>query len=112
VGGTLITVLLVTFFTKPTEIISLKKFYEKVNPPGFMWEKWRIENGIDKSIYNVSLSHSLLLSIIGLVLIYSGLFSLGSFVLKNYLLFFIHLSIFLISIFITYKIFPNYEEIK
>jgi len=112
VGGTLITVLLVTFFTKPTEIISLKKFYEKVNPPGFMWEKWRIENGVDKSKYNVSLSHSLLLSITGLVLIYSGLFSLGSFVLKNYILFFIHLSIFLISIFITYKIFPNYEEIK
>jgi solute:Na+ symporter, SSS family len=112
VGGTLITVLLVTFFTKPTESSSLKKFYEKVNPPGLMWEKWRIENGIDKSKHNVSLSHSLLLSIVGLVLIYSGLFSLGSFILKNYVLFFIHLSIFLISIFITYKIFPNYEEIK
>ena len=112
VGGTLIVVLSVTIFTKPSEFTTLKKFYEKVNPPGFMWEKWRVENSIDQSIQNVSLSHSLLLSIVGLVLIYSGLFSLGSFLLKNYTLFGIHLLLLFISIYITYKIFPKYEEIE
>lgn len=107
VGGTIICVIVVTYLTPKVGSSHLKDFYEKVNPPGIFWEKWRIEMNLKNNSLEIPLKKSLLLSILGLAMIYSGLFSLGGIVLLEYSLLLYTIPLLIISIIGTIYYFPK-----
>lgn len=81
VGCVVLSVLLVTAFTPGVETGKLTEFYTKINPPGIFWKRWALKNNITYKEFEIPLKRSLLLSVLGIVLIFSGLFSLGNFLL-------------------------------
>ncbi len=112
VGCTILSVIVVTLFTKPTPTSALNVFYERVNPPGILWEKWRVRNGFEKKFQPLTLKKSFVLSIFGLLLIYSGLFSLGSLILQNYDFFLMNFLVFIGCGIATFSIFPKATEVE
>ena len=77
VAITTVVWVLVTFLTRPVEEAQLKRFYEKVRPAGPGWAKLRAATGLPAS--NDSLGSALLGTILGVVVIWTGLFATGSF---------------------------------
>lgn len=71
----------VTFLTRPVEEEQLKRFYEKVRPAGPGWAKLRAETGLPAS--SDSLGSALLGTILGVIVIWTGLFATGSFLYGN-----------------------------
>jgi SSS family solute:Na+ symporter len=107
VAGVIIAVIIVTMITPKVEIDKLKNFYEKVSPPGIFWKVWAKKNNIILRQFEISLLHSFVLSITGIILIFSGLFSLGNLILKNYESLVMSISLLIFSIVLTYHLFPK-----
>jgi SSS family solute:Na+ symporter len=107
VSGVIATVLIVTNFTKSVELEQLKLFYEKINPPGIFWKSWAKKNNIVITPFEISLLHSLVLSVTGIILIFSGLFSLGNLILGNYESLVLSVSLLIFSIVLTFHLFPR-----
>lgn len=78
VGITTLSWIIATFVSKPTDAATLRKFYEKVRPAGPGWAKVRAESGLPAS--PDSLPMALLGTILGVTVIWTGLFATGSFI--------------------------------
>jgi len=93
VTGTTIVWLVTTFVTRPESQKTLQKFYQLTHPGGSGWRKV-VENAKSENIdINVmeegkkwEMPMQILLVFIGCFVIYSSLFSIGSFIYKNVLL--------------------------
>ena len=111
VGGVMLSVILITFITPEVELDGLKEFYNRVNPPGIFWMTWARKNNIEQRPFAISLLHSFVLSLTGIILIFSGLFSLGNIILGNYESLVMSISLLVFSIVLTYHLFPrNLDE--
>ena len=108
----LITILFITFLTPKVDLENLKSFYQKVNPPGLFWAKWAKENNLEWKPSELNLLHSLLLSATGILLIFSGLFSLGNIILKRYDSLVLSISLFIFAIVLTYHLFPRHLDLE
>ena len=78
VAITTISWVVATFVSKPTDAATLRKFYDKVRPAGPGWAKVRAESGLPAS--PDSLPMALLGTILGVTVIWTGLFATGSFI--------------------------------
>ena len=107
VGCTICCVLLITYITPSVNNSQLEKFYNRVKPPGIFWEKWRISQNLSSFTLDFSLKKSLLLSVLGLIMIYSGLFSLGGFILLEYTILLYTIPLLILSILGTLYFFPK-----
>ncbi len=113
VGGVIASVVVVTVLTTSVEQEKLKNFYKKVSPPGIFWKVWAKKNNIIQRQFEISLLHSFVLSITGIILIFSGLFSLGNLILGNYDALVMSVSLLIFSVVLTYHLFPkNLDEIE
>ena len=110
ISGTLIIVFFITYITRIPEKIILQNFYYKVKPPGIFWEKWRKKNDLSPPEKPRNIYNSFLLSFTGLVMIYSGLFSLGSIILKEYQNLYYTIPLLVLSICSTIYFFPKYKD--
>lgn len=108
IGGTIVCIILVTKLTPNVDFENLKSFYLKVNPPGNFWKKWAIQNNLEVKNTELNLLHSLLLSITGILLIFSGLFSLGNLILERYDSLVFSISLLVFAIVLTYHLFPRH----
>jgi len=93
VTGTTIVWLIVTFVTKPTDEKTLIEFYKRVYPGGRLWKP--ISSKLPQIKENTNFKMMFLNWLMGVVLVYSSLFGIGSLILKEY---FNSLIYFLISI--------------
>ncbi|MCX8057511.1 MAG: Na+:solute symporter [Ignavibacteria bacterium] len=82
VGGTTIVWLIVTFSTKPTEEKVLIEFYKRVHPGGVLWKK--ISSKLPEIKEESNFKIMFFNWILGIFLVYSSLFGIGSLILKNY----------------------------
>ncbi|MCB1179816.1 MAG: sodium:proline symporter, partial [Leptospiraceae bacterium] len=82
--GTVIIVVLVSYFSEETKPEILEGFYKKVNPPGIIWRNWAKNRGIPVYHPYINLYSSAILVISGLIFIFSGLFLLGNLILLEY----------------------------
>jgi SSS family solute:Na+ symporter len=78
VAITTISWVVATFVSKPTDAATLRKFYDKVRPAGPGWAKVRAESGLPAS--PDSLPMALLGTVLGVTVIWTGLFATGSFI--------------------------------
>ena len=88
--------LLVTYFTKPTNIIKLSEFYNLVKPKGIGWNgflKLAKKNNIKINKQRGSFIPNFISMLLGIVIIYCSLFLIGFILYNN---FFISLILFLI----------------
>jgi hypothetical protein len=81
VAMTTLAWVIATFVSKPTDAATLRKFYDKVRPAGPGWAKVRAESGLPAS--PDSLPMALLGTILGVTVIWTGLFATGSFIYGN-----------------------------
>lgn len=84
VFSTILVQVLIIHLTPQTETSILKRFYERVNPPGYFWKVWCKTNQIDFVPPYLTIVQSTILSILGLVFIYSSLFSVGYLLFLDY----------------------------
>jgi Na+/proline symporter len=82
VGITTLSWVIATFVSKPTDAATLRKFYDKVRPAGPGWAKVRAESGLPAS--PDSLPMALLGTVLGVTMIWTGLFATGSFLYGNH----------------------------
>lgn len=99
--GTTIIWLLTTYLTKPVKENKLIEFYTRTYPGGIGWKTIAQKVGIIKSEMNFG--EALVNWILGVVLVYSFLFGLGSLLFGFSLNFIIYLILFLVSAFIIYR---------
>ena len=88
--------LLVTYFTKPTDIIKLSEFYNLVKPKGVGWNgflKLAKKNNIKINKQRGSFIPNFISMLLGIVIIYCSLFLIGFILYNN---FFVSLILFLI----------------
>ena len=93
---TTISWLLVTYFTKPTNIIKLSEFYNLVKPKGVGWNgflKLAKKNNIKINKQRGSFIPNFISMLLGIVIIYCSLFLIGFILYNN---FFVSLILFLI----------------
>ena len=107
VFGVILSVIVVTFLTPEVDKARLHHFYNRVHPPGIFWKRWTKENSIEPKEIGIGLLHSFVLSLTGILLIFSGLFSLGNLILENYQPLVMSISLFVFSIVLTYHLFPK-----
>jgi Na+/proline symporter len=81
VGGTTISWLLVTFFTKPESDVTLIKFYNQVRPDGW-WGKWAKNS--THTVQKNNLLYLLVCWISAVAMTYSILFFTGKFIFKEW----------------------------
>jgi len=79
---TTVTWLVITFLTEPTDEECLIRFYERVQPDGPGWNRVKVK--VDLQFEAEPLSALFVNWIIGILLIYSSLFSIGKIILKEY----------------------------
>ncbi len=82
VTGTTIVWLIVTFVTKPTDEKTLIEFYKRVYPGGRLWKP--ISSKLPQIKENTNFKMMFLNWLMGVVLVYSSLFGIGSLILKEY----------------------------
>ncbi|MBP9887796.1 MAG: Na+:solute symporter [Leptospiraceae bacterium] len=110
VGGVILSVILITFLTPRVDFETLKEFYTRVSPPGLFWKLWAKKNNVPQQEFEISLLHSFVLSLTGIILIFSGLFSLGNWILGNYNSLVMSISLLVFSIVLTYHLFPRHLD--
>ena len=81
--GTTIVWLLVTYLTKPEDENVLLKFYKKVHPGGIGWKK--IQQQLPETSMDNDFTGLFIDWLAGVVMLYSFLFSIGSFLFLDYL---------------------------
>lgn len=96
VTGTTMVWLIVTFITKPTDEKTLIEFYKRVYPGGRLWKP--ISTKLPQIKENTNFKMMFLNWLMGIVLVYSSLFGIGSFILKEYFNALIYFLISLLSI--------------
>jgi solute:Na+ symporter, SSS family len=101
VFGTTIVWLIVTYATKPVTEEKLIEFYKRTYPGGIGWKVIAAKVGSIKSEMNFG--NALINWILGIVLVYSFLFGLGSLIFGFNVNFFIYLILFAISAFVIYR---------
>lgn len=101
VGGTTIVWLVVTFITKPTDEKVLIEFYRKVHPGGKLWEP--ISSKVSEIKETTNFKLMFFNWFLGVVLVYSSLFGIGSLILKEYTNAIIYILVASISIFLILK---------
>lgn len=100
--GSAIIWILVTLITNPVEEEKLINFYKKVKPAKFGWKK--ISEKVQIEGENISLKKEIFAWILSLFFLYSITFSIGKFLLLNFLEGFIMLFISIISFSILYNL--------
>ncbi len=103
----IISVILVTLFTKETDKTVLTNFYKKVKPSGIFWKNWAVKNQIEFVQTEISFMHSLFLSVLGIVILFSGLFFFGNLFFGSMIQSMFCLGLFLLSGILTWKFFPK-----
>ena len=101
-GITTIVWLAVTFLTKPVSEEKLVQFYKKVYPGGVLWKKISVK--VPEIKANVAFGGMFMSWFMGVVLVYSSLFAIGSFLFMNYTESIVYFGLSVISIFVIYKI--------
>ena len=101
-GITTIVWLAVTFLTKPVSEEKLVQFYKKVYPGGVLWKKISVK--VPEIKANVAFGGMFMSWFMGVVLVYSSLFAIGSFLFMNYTESLVYFGLSVISIFVIYKI--------
>jgi len=101
-GVTTLVWLTVTFLTKPVNDDKLKEFYRKVYPGGILWK--RISDQLPEIKTNTAFAGMFLSWFMGVVLVYSSLFAIGSFLFMNYTETIIYTLLAVISLFVIYKL--------
>jgi len=114
VGLTTIIWLVTTFITKPEDKFILRKFYKTTKPGGFGWKKVISDAKEDNDSLNITekektweMPKQILLVFLGCVVIYSMLFSIGSFVYGSYFQGTVLSIISIGGIFVLFKIFKT-----
>lgn len=97
VFGTTAVWLIVTFITKPTDEKVLIEFYKRVYPGGKLWKKISDKIPYEK-FSKVSFGKMFLNWLLGVILVYSSLFGIGSLILSDYTISFLYFSLALISL--------------
>lgn len=99
VAATTVVWIVVTFLTKPTDTEKLKEFYRTVHPGGVLWKKISVllpevkgDSGFARMFLNWFL---------GVILVYSSLFGIGSLIFGFYLNAFIYLAVAAVSLFVV-----------
>lgn len=106
ISGTLVSVGILTILTPPPENIVLQNFEKKVSPPGIFWDHWRRKNNARKP-EGTGMGRSFLLTILGLLLVYSGLFGLGGVIFDYPEIYIPSGIVFFLSAVGTYFLFPE-----
>jgi len=108
---TTISWVFVTLVTRPTDMVTLKKFYKKVYPGGPGWKKIHLllTNGEKKNIKSWDLPQNILNIFLGVFLVYSSIFATGYWIYSNYFAAFISSSFVLIC---TYLLIKRWKKIK
>lgn len=101
VAGTTIVWVIVTFLTKPTEEKVLIEFYKRVHPGGKLWAP--IAKKFPEIKDNANFKLMFFNWFLGVVLVYSSLFGIGSLILKEYMSAVVYLLIAIISIYLILK---------
>jgi SSS family solute:Na+ symporter len=101
-GVTTLVWLTVTFLTKPVNDDKLKEFYKKVYPGGILWKK--ISDQLPEIKTNTAFAGMFLSWFMGVVLVYSSLFAIGSLLFMNYTETIIYTLLAVISLFVIYKL--------
>lgn len=101
VAGTTLVWLVVTFLTKPTDEKVLIEFYKKVNPGGKLWK--RISSKLPEIKETSNFKVMIINWILGVVLVYTSLFGIGSLILAEYFNALIYFVIAFISLSIILK---------
>jgi hypothetical protein len=101
VAGTTFVWLIVTFLTKPTDEKVLIEFYKRVHPGGKLWEP--ISSKLPEIKDNSNFVVMFVNWILGVILVYTSLFGIGSLILAEYTNALIYFAIALISILIILK---------
>lgn len=101
------SVIVLTYSTKVTDFDTLKSFYLRVKPPGLFWKTWALSNQVPIFETNYTISKILVLSGLGLVMLFSGLFGLGYLIFGDMKNFTISISLLVLTIYLTYKYFPQ-----
>lgn len=83
VSVTTVVWLVVTFLTKPTDEKTLIDFYKRVYPGGKLWK--RISDKLPEIKSDASFLSMFFNWFLGVVLVYSALFGIGSLIFKNFL---------------------------
>ena len=78
VAITTLSWVIATFVSKPTDAAVLRAFYDRIRPAGPGWAKIRRESGLPAS--PDSLPMALLGTVVGVTVIWTGLFATGSFI--------------------------------
>lgn len=101
VTGTTIGWLVVTFLTKPTDESVLINFYKRVHPGGKLWKpiSSKISQIEEKSNFKLMFVNWFL----GVALVYSSLFGIGSLIFKEYTSAFVYILVSIISLFFILK---------
>ena len=101
VGTTTVVWLIVTFLTKPTDEEKLKEFYRTVYPGGVLWKKISVllpevkgDSGFARMFLNWFL---------GVILVYTSLFGIGSLIFGFYINALIYLSVAAVCLFVVLK---------
>jgi Na+/proline symporter len=101
VAGTTIVWLVVTFLTRPTAEEKLKEFYTKIHPGGILWK--RISDKLPEVKSDSGFGAMFVNWLFGVILVYSSLFGLGSFIFGDYTEFTIYLILAAISAVVIYR---------
>ena len=83
VGITTVVWLIVTYLTKPTDEKRLVEFYRIVHPGGILWKK--ISDTLPEVKSDTGFAKMFLNWFLGVVLVYSSLFGIGSLILGNFM---------------------------
>ncbi len=93
--------LIVTFLTKPTSEAKLKEFYRTVHPGGVLWKK--ISDQMPEVKGDSGFARMFLNWFLGVVLVYTSLFGIGSIIFGFYMNGFIYLAVAALSLFIVLR---------
>jgi Na+/proline symporter len=96
VAGTTIIWLIVTFLTKPTDEKVLIEFYKRIHPGGKLWKP--ISSKLPEIREEANFGKMFLNWILGVILVYTTLFGIGSLILADYFTALIYFVLALISI--------------
>ncbi|MCE9501641.1 MAG: Na+:solute symporter [Leptospira sp.] len=110
VAATIISVIAVTFLSKPVDIRILTIFYQRVLPPGFLWRNWAIANNIPLNAIAEDSYKKIILVPAGIVLVISALFTSGYLIFAFYEKMMISLLVFTASFAITLYLFPRKKK--
>lgn len=101
VGITTVVWIIVTFLTKPTNEDKLIEFYRAVHPGGILWKKISVKLPDVKS--DSGFAKMFLNWFLGVILVYSSLFGIGSLIFGNYLMALLYFVLGAICLFIVLK---------